>query len=65
MSFCMNCGAEVPDGARFCPKCGAEMNQKADHQEEDFQKDQGSGDFYQVPPQYHMPTPKRKRHLSW
>lgn len=22
MAFCMNCGTEVPDGAKFCPVCG-------------------------------------------
>ena len=23
MAFCQNCGAELPDGAKFCPDCGA------------------------------------------
>jgi hypothetical protein len=25
MTFCMKCGAEVPEGAEFCPKCGNQM----------------------------------------
>ena len=23
MSFCTNCGTQIPDGSRFCPNCGA------------------------------------------
>lgn len=23
MSFCPNCGTQIPDGSRFCPNCGA------------------------------------------
>lgn len=23
MTFCINCGQELPDGAKFCPNCGA------------------------------------------
>ena len=23
MSFCINCGTQIPDGSRFCPNCGA------------------------------------------
>ena len=26
MSFCTNCGNEMPDNAKFCSKCGASMN---------------------------------------
>ena len=22
MSFCGNCGAQIPDGTKFCPECG-------------------------------------------
>ncbi len=26
--FCMSCGTQVPDGARFCPDCGAKQVQR-------------------------------------
>ena len=22
MAFCINCGSQIPDGAKFCPSCG-------------------------------------------
>ena len=25
--FCMNCGTQLPEGAKFCFKCGTDMNQ--------------------------------------
>lgn len=25
--FCINCGTQLPEGAKFCFKCGADMNQ--------------------------------------
>lgn len=25
MAFCINCGSELPEGARFCPSCGKEV----------------------------------------
>ena len=25
MSFCTNCGAQIPDGTKFCPECGQKM----------------------------------------
>ncbi len=25
MTFCMKCGAEIPEGAEFCPRCGNKM----------------------------------------
>lgn len=27
--FCRNCGAELPDGAKFCTKCGAQLGDSA------------------------------------
>ena len=26
MAFCINCGHEVPDGAKFCANCGTAVN---------------------------------------
>ena len=23
MAFCINCGSQIPDGAKFCPSCGS------------------------------------------
>ena len=25
MSFCTNCGAQIPDGTKFCPECGQKV----------------------------------------
>ena len=25
MSFCGNCGAQIPDGTKFCPECGQKV----------------------------------------
>ena len=33
MSFCMNCGAQLPDGSRFCGNCGAQQGDAAPMQQ--------------------------------
>lgn len=30
MAFCINCGNELSDGAKFCPNCGAAVNDNAE-----------------------------------
>ena len=25
MSYCVNCGAQLPDGTRYCTNCGAQQ----------------------------------------
>lgn len=32
--YCMNCGAEIPDGTKFCPNCGAEVKQLEEEEQE-------------------------------
>ena len=32
MSFCINCGTELPDDSIFCHKCGAKISNKSPHQ---------------------------------
>ena len=32
--FCMKCGAQLVDGAKFCPKCGAPVQQKEESPQE-------------------------------
>ena len=32
--FCIKCGKEIPDGARFCPSCGQEVNGKVEEKVE-------------------------------
>jgi hypothetical protein len=58
MTFCMKCGAEVPEGAEFCPKCGNQMTvsaavgrrhrreekQEKEEKEEKHEKGEKSGD---------------------
>lgn len=33
MAFCMNCGKQLPDGAKFCLDCGTKIGAAAAHQE--------------------------------
>ena len=32
--FCMNCGTELPDGAKFCMYCGTELPGEEEEKEE-------------------------------
>lgn len=32
--FCMNCGAEIPDGMKLCPVCGTPVEDLEDEEEE-------------------------------
>lgn len=32
--FCIKCGKEIPDGAKFCPSCGQEVNGKVEEKVE-------------------------------
>ena len=27
--FCLNCGAQLPDGSNFCNNCGASLDEEA------------------------------------
>lgn len=37
--FCVKCGNEMPDTARFCPKCGQEVGQPVIMQEQNINLD--------------------------
>ncbi|MHA3067270.1 zinc ribbon domain-containing protein [Lacticaseibacillus saniviri] len=38
MKFCVNCGAEIPQDAKFCPKCGFKQPVLVDEQGKDSQE---------------------------
>lgn len=39
MGFCMNCGTEIPDGAKFCPVCGTKIDKPLPDSKEDSNND--------------------------
>ncbi|MBR0093006.1 MAG: zinc ribbon domain-containing protein [Lachnospiraceae bacterium] len=49
MAFCMNCGAQIPDGAGFCNNCGTALNTGAQAAPQEAMQPQ-SGMQYQQPP---------------
>lgn len=49
MKFCPNCGAQLPDDARFCGSCGTSLDAAAPAQ--------APGAFTQAPPSYSAPAP--------
>ncbi len=58
MAYCVNCGQQYEDGARFCPACGAASEQPASAQ--GYQAPSGQGSYqqqsYQQPNQAAQPT---------
>ena len=38
MAFCVNCGNELREGAKFCPKCGNPITQRIQKKEDDNSK---------------------------
>ena len=68
MGFCMNCGTEVPDEARFCPKCGAPLvgsASKADMQEtEGGYENDSQQDFFSQQNVRYTPEKKKKKYYQ-
>ena len=61
MKYCISCGAQIADGAKFCPKCGAKQAQpEASHpvQNNPAAYNSSSAQQYRQPRQYQPPQPQ-------
>lgn len=61
MSFCSNCGSQIPDGTRFCPSCGAQQVQQAAPQNNYAQPQQAVPQYNYVQPQPQSPASMSKK----
>lgn len=43
LSYCSNCGAEVPEGNNFCPECGANISEEEAGRESERTPERGGG----------------------
>jgi len=55
MSFCVNCGAKMKEGARFCPSCGADSQQEVSAKPKTQDTDDASPDFTGENPSFQQP----------
>lgn len=58
MKYCMSCGAQIADGAKFCPKCGSKQAQPAAPtapQNNSAANEPSLGQYQQPPSQYQQP----------
>lgn len=61
MSFCQNCGQQIPDGAPQCPNCGAPLMQQAMNQQPVYQQNPYPNQQQAAPSINMQQQPKKKK----
>ena len=54
MKYCMNCGTELPDEARFCPNCGTKQPESVEPVQKPVVQERPADEFNQEPTPNHV-----------